>query len=96
MNKKQIVKTLLEITLKIPKESIPHKSDGSMDIEKFYEVPLVSAVITILKHFMIDSDYLSENGFIPASMVFGSVLKVDKEDDKDNGQMKMDLKYNKD
>jgi hypothetical protein len=75
MDKKATVKMLLELIQQINRKSIPTTADGSMDMEKFYKLPEVEAVITLLKVLKVDNDYLCNKGFVPASLVFGSALR---------------------
>jgi hypothetical protein len=74
MNKKATVKMLLDLISQLDRKSIPTSANGSMDMEKFYKVPEVSAVIVLLKSLKVDHKYLCDKGFVPASMIFGSVL----------------------
>lgn len=75
MNKKQTVRTLLEIMETIPLASIPHNANNSIDFEKYYLIPEVAAIITLLRYLKIDHDWLCQKGFIPASLIYGPALK---------------------
>jgi hypothetical protein len=75
MDKKATVKMLLELIQQINRKRIPTNAQGSMDMEKFYKLPEVEAVITLLKILKVDNKYLCDKGFVPASLVFGEILK---------------------
>lgn len=75
MTKRQIVEALLEITSKSKNEA-PTKSDGkTMDLEKFYEMEEIKAIITLLKLLEIDRKWLDEKGFMVASLLLGEKLE---------------------
>lgn len=71
LNKKQAVKMLLELISTL--ENIPAE-DRNVDIEKFYEVAEVKALICLLKHLKVDDAYLRDKGFIVASLMIGNKL----------------------
>jgi len=79
MNKKAKVKMLLDLISDL--KSIPTKMvDGREAIKfpEFYEMPEIKSVITLLKHLKVDQRYLSENGFVVASMMISSQLESGK------------------
>jgi len=74
MRKKETVKMLLSLIQEIKESDIPTNSNGSMDLKEFYKIPEVKSVIILLKMLKVDSNYLNEKGFVPASLIFGRVL----------------------
>ena len=72
MSKKSQVKMLLELLSVLP--NIPTK-DSSIDMEKFYEVEEVKAVIVLLKFVKADAEYLKRNGFWPAYLLLAQKLQ---------------------
>lgn len=56
-------------------KNIPTNKDGGIDMKRFYNVPEIVALITLLRHFKADHKYLSENGFVVADMLLGSQLQ---------------------
>jgi len=71
MNKKAKVKMLLDILSGL--KSIPTK-DKKIDMEQFYTMPQVKAVVVLLKEIKVDEDYLRDNGFAVALMLIGDRL----------------------
>ena len=72
MNKKAKVKMLLDLLSDL--KNIPTNKDNSIDVKRFYNVPEIIALITILRHLKVDSKYLYKNGFIIAQMLLGTQL----------------------
>ena len=77
MNKKLMVKQLLELATELPTKEIPTTKDGSIDFDRFHEVPLIKATITILRFLNVDGEWLGSKGFIPATLVYGRYLNKD-------------------
>ena len=73
MNKEDKVKMLLDEISNL--KNIPTKKDNSIDMEKFYEVPEIKAVITLLKNLNVNNEYLNKNGFAVAYMLLGQKLR---------------------
>jgi len=71
MNKKQVARTLLELIAEI--DNVPTKGN-SIDMDKFYELEEIKAIITLLKFMKIDGEWLLDKGFMPAHMVLGPKL----------------------
>jgi lipopolysaccharide biosynthesis regulator YciM len=84
MNKKAQVKMLLDMVSNI--KSIPTTDEHSIDMKRFYQVPEIKAIITLLKLLKVNADYLSKNGFIVAHMLLASELK-------DNYYVEYDCKH---
>jgi hypothetical protein len=73
MNKKAQVKMLLDMVSNI--KSIPTTDEHSIDMKRFYQVPEIKAIITLLKLLKVNAEYLSKNGFVVAFMLLGRELK---------------------
>lgn len=67
------VRKLLMGLSDVDKSKIPLKDD-SIDKSKLYEVPEFKIVIDRLNELKITTNWLSKNGFIPATILFAGLL----------------------
>jgi len=72
MNKKQLVKSLLEFNQTL--KNVPTTENGSIDMDKFFQMPAVIGILLVLKSANIDFDYLTKSGFVAAAMLYGGQL----------------------
>lgn len=68
MNRIKVINLLAEIST-IPLKERPLKSDGSLDVEKFNNLPKVKGVKSELKAMKITKDKLNKEGFMVAGML---------------------------
>lgn len=68
------VNKLLNDLSSLGKSKIPLDKKGNIDLKLFDKIPEVKLIINRLKKFKITSDWLFDNGFVPAGILLGRYL----------------------